>query len=223
MKAGVDLKIGRTKRGPGGHDQGMQIELSGDDGAILELLSRQVMAMLKEMPFVKDVDSSSESGDEEIHVAVDRERALQAGLSTQDVARTINNALSTRPVTYFKAEDREVGMVVQYREEDRETLEQLKKMSIHTDATALPIASLASFETVPGPQTIEAREPQLQGHHQYRDGRQHAVFRDDGYDPRAFSAASPYLPDMVGRWAGVFDPPRRSERTRALRCSSPWS
>ena len=155
VKAGVDLKIGRTKRGPGGHDQGMQIELSGDDGAILELLSRQVMAQLLELPFVKDVDSSSESGDEEIHVAVDRERALQAGLSTQDVARTINNALSTRPVTYFKAEDREVGMVVQYREEDRETLEQLKKMSIHTDAAAFPIASLASFETVPGPQTIE--------------------------------------------------------------------
>ena len=71
------------------------------------------------------------------------------------VARSINDALSTRPVTYFKGEDKEIGLVVQYREEDRETLEQLKKMNIHTEETALPIGSLASFESVPGPKRIE--------------------------------------------------------------------
>jgi HAE1 family hydrophobic/amphiphilic exporter-1 len=156
--AGVELKIGRNMRGPPGSDSGVQVELIGDDPAILDFLSEQVTAELRSLPFVKEVDSSLESGDEEIHVEVNRERALQAGLSSQIVARVIASALSTRPVTYFKSEDREIGLVVQYREEDRETLDQLKKMNIRTPAAALPIASFASFESVPGPQTIERED-----------------------------------------------------------------
>jgi HAE1 family hydrophobic/amphiphilic exporter-1 len=156
--AGVELKIGRSMRGPPGMSSGAQIELVGEDGEILELLAEQVMAEVRTLPFVKEVDSSLESGDEEIHVTVNRERALQAGLSSQVVARTIANALSTRPVTYFKSEDREVGVVVQYREEDRETLDQLKKLSIRTGDVSLPVSSLASFSNVPGPQTIERED-----------------------------------------------------------------
>ncbi len=154
--AGVKTTIGRTQRGPrGGSRTGVQIELSGDDGAILEYLGDELMTRLRDLPFVKDVDSSLESGDEEIHVEVNRERALQVGLSSEVVARIINNSLSTRPVTYFKGEDKEIGMVVQYREEDRETLDQLKKMNIRTADASLPIGSLASFKTVPGPRTID--------------------------------------------------------------------
>jgi HAE1 family hydrophobic/amphiphilic exporter-1 len=156
--AGVELKIARNMRGPSGMESGVQIELVGEDGQILELLSERVMAEVRSLPFVKEVDSSLESGDEEIHVTVNRERALAAGLSSQAVARTIANALSTRPVTYFKSEDREVGLVVQYRKEDRETLDQLKKMNIRTADASLPIASLASFSSVAGPQTIERED-----------------------------------------------------------------
>ena len=156
--AGVEIKIGRNMRGPPGSDAGVQVELIGDDPAILDILSERVTSELKSLPFVKEVESSLESGDEEIHVEVNRERALQAGLSSQIVARVISSSLSTRPVTYFKSEDREIGLVVQYREEDRETLDQLKKMNIRTPSAALPIASFASFTSVPGPQTIERED-----------------------------------------------------------------
>ena len=70
------------------------------------------------------------------------------------MARAVNNALSSRPVSYFKSQEREVGIVVQYREEDRETLDQLRKMNIVTENVSLPIGSLADFEVTPGPMTI---------------------------------------------------------------------
>jgi HAE1 family hydrophobic/amphiphilic exporter-1 len=158
VMAGVELKIGRSMRGPPGMDSGINVELVGDDAAILEFLSESVAQRLAGLPFVKTVDTSLESGDQEIHVEVNRERALHAGLSTQVVARSISNALSTRPVTYFKAEDREVGLVVRYREEDRETLDQLKKLAVRAGGSSLPIGSLASFATVDGPQTIERED-----------------------------------------------------------------
>jgi HAE1 family hydrophobic/amphiphilic exporter-1 len=80
---------------------------------------------------------------------------LQAGLSTQAVAYTVNNALSSRAIGQFKTSDREVDLVMQYREEDRETLEQLKNVPIYVGQTALPLGALADFEFVAGPKSIE--------------------------------------------------------------------
>ncbi len=85
---------------------------------------------LEELPWVKDVDTSLDSGDDEIHVVPRRARALQSGLSTQAVAATVSSALTTRPVSQIRTDDREVDLVVQFREEDRRTLAQLRNFPI---------------------------------------------------------------------------------------------
>ena len=106
------------------------------------------------------MDTSLESGDEEIHVQVARERTLQAGLSSSAVARTVNNALSSRAVSHFKTGDREVDLVMQFREEDRETLDQLKTVPVGAANAALPLAALADFEVVTGPRSISRENHQ---------------------------------------------------------------
>jgi HAE1 family hydrophobic/amphiphilic exporter-1 len=153
VKAGVTLRIA-TSRGRHG-STGVEVELSGDDPVVLELLSRRVSEAVATLPSIRDVDVSLESGDEEIHVAVARERTLQAGLSTQAVAFTVSNALSSRAVSHFKTGDREVDLIMQYREADRETLDQLKNVPVYAEDTPLPLGSLADFRFVPGPRSIE--------------------------------------------------------------------
>jgi len=152
-KAGVTMRIA-TSRGHHGSG-GVQLELSGDDPVVLELLSSEVAQAMEQLPMIRDVDVSLESGEEEIHVGVSRERTLQAGLSSQAVAFTVSNALSSRAVSHFKTGDREVDMIVQYREQDRETLDQLKSMPVYAEDTPLPLGALASFDLVPGPRSIE--------------------------------------------------------------------
>ncbi len=162
VKAGVNFKIA-TSSGHGGGRFGISMEIMGDDMAVLELLSEKVVAALTALPWVRDVDSSLESGDDEIRVEVDRERAFQAGLSTRAVAFTINNALSSRPVTRLKSDDREIDLVMQFREEDRETLDQLKKTPIFSGDAVLPIGALAEFQVGESPRTIERidRRPKI--------------------------------------------------------------
>jgi HAE1 family hydrophobic/amphiphilic exporter-1 len=153
VKAGVVLRLA-TSRGRHGSG-GVEVELSGEDPVVLELLSTEVAETLAALPMIKDVDVSLESGEEEIHVSVSRERTLQAGLSSQAVAYTVSNALSSRAVSHFKTGDREVDLIMQYREEDRETLDQLMNVPVYADDTPLPLGALASFEFVPGPRSIE--------------------------------------------------------------------
>ncbi|MDH3744222.1 MAG: efflux RND transporter permease subunit [Acidobacteriota bacterium] len=152
-KAGVGLRIA-TQAGRYG-TSGVEIQLMGDDPVVLELLSTRVADQLAALPMIKDVDTSLESGDEEIRVSVGRERALQAGLSSRAVAFTVANALSSRAVSHFKTGEREVDLVMQYRDDERETLDQLKNVPVFATSTALPLGALADFDFVAGPRSIE--------------------------------------------------------------------
>jgi HAE1 family hydrophobic/amphiphilic exporter-1 len=158
VRPGVDLRIA-TERGRHG-TSGVEVQLAGDDPVVLELLSRQVAAALADLPLIRDVDTSLESGDQEIHVRAQPERVLQAGLSSRDIAFTVANSLSGRPVSRFKTADREVDLVMQYREEDRETLDQLKNVPVFTAAGSLPLDAVADFELTDGPRAIERENRQ---------------------------------------------------------------
>jgi HAE1 family hydrophobic/amphiphilic exporter-1 len=156
VKAGVTLRIA-TSHGRHG-TSGVEVELKGEDPAVLELLSGQVSEQLARLPMIRDVDSSMESADQEIHVSVQRERVLQAGLSSRTLAYTVNNALSGRPVSHYKTGDREVDLVMRYQEEDRETLDQLKNVPVYAAGVTLPLGALADFRFSSGPRTIERED-----------------------------------------------------------------
>jgi HAE1 family hydrophobic/amphiphilic exporter-1 len=117
-----------------------------------------VTAALAANPGLKDVDSSLESGDEQILVQPDRERTLQAGLSGRAVGMSISSALSSRPVAYFEVGDRELDVVVQHRESDRQTLDQLKALPLSSADGEIPIGAVASFDTKPGARSIERKD-----------------------------------------------------------------
>jgi HAE1 family hydrophobic/amphiphilic exporter-1 len=108
-------------------------------------------------------DTSLDSGDDEIHVVPRRARAVQSGLSTQAVAATVSSALTTRPVSQIRTDDREVDLVVQFREEDRRTLSQLRNLPVGDSTGRQPIGALADFSIESGPSTIERenRRPEL--------------------------------------------------------------
>jgi HAE1 family hydrophobic/amphiphilic exporter-1 len=161
VKAGVEFRIAQS-RGRGS-ETGISLEVHGDDMAVLELVARKVADSLTALPWVKDVDTSLDSGDEEIRVRPRRERALQAGLSSQAVAATVSSALTSRPVSQIKTDEREGDLVVQFREEDRKTLGQLKTLPVAAAAGRQPIGALADFSIESGPQTIERenRRPEL--------------------------------------------------------------
>ena len=62
---------------------------------------------------------------------VERNRVLQAGLSTQAVAQTVQNALSSRSLSYLASDDREVDIAMLFRDQEEATLSQLRSVEVH--------------------------------------------------------------------------------------------
>lgn len=162
--AGVDFRIGQSRgRGPGRGGSGIRLDLKGEDMDVLELVADRVVERLEALPWVRDVDTSLESGVEELRVSVQRERALATGIGTAAVAQSVRSALTSRPVGYIESDRREVDIVVQYAEEEREDLDQLRRMPVFTAEGRQPIGAMADFEAARGPRSIERedRRPKL--------------------------------------------------------------
>jgi len=160
-KVGINYKMGRS-RSWSGPQLGVEVQLKGRNPAVLAVLVEEVKAQMESMPGVQDVDSSLEDGEEEIRVEVDREQALSYGLSPQQVAGVIAQALGTRRTSSFKTRDQEIDIVLQLEEKDRATLEQLKNSRFEgRDGTPIQLAALADFRVRTGPQGLRREDREL--------------------------------------------------------------
>jgi HAE1 family hydrophobic/amphiphilic exporter-1 len=159
IRPGVTFNVSRSMRGRhSSTGSNIELQLAGDRTEILEAISQRVIATLAAVPGLTNVDSSLESGDEEILVRPDRERTLQAGLSSHAVGMSVSSALSSRPIAYFEAGDRELDVVVQHRESDRQTLDDLKTIPLTFGHDRVAIGAVADFEAAPGARAIERRD-----------------------------------------------------------------
>lgn len=157
---GIQYRVGRM-RGRGGEDMGVSVELKGKNTAILATYAEEIKSLLSEIPGVKDVDTSLEEGEEEMQISVDRVRAQKYGLSAEQVARSINSALSSRSNSRFKTQNREVNILVQLAEEDRVNLQQLENMAIRSSTGEMvQLGSVVDFDLKKGPDAIRREDRQ---------------------------------------------------------------
>jgi HAE1 family hydrophobic/amphiphilic exporter-1 len=151
---GVAFSFGRMRH-MGGGEMGVNVELKGDESTVLAMYAEEVKAILSAMPELKDVESSLETGDEEIHLIVDRHRTEQFSISSQLVARTVASALSTRSVTRYKSDDGEIDIVVQLEEEDGLSLQELQNVHFENrNGEMIPLYAVADYQYEKGPLSI---------------------------------------------------------------------
>jgi len=150
---GVQLKSGRAYGGGGGSS--VSIELKGRDPQVLAMLAEDISLRMDGIRGVQEVETSLETGTEEIQVTVNRDRAQRYGLSPRDIAGTLASALGTRGSSKFKTDEKEIDITVLLREEDRATLEELKNTSFESaQGTFVSFATLADFTLKKAPNTL---------------------------------------------------------------------
>jgi HAE1 family hydrophobic/amphiphilic exporter-1 len=157
---GIQYRVGEM-RGRGGNQMGVRVQLKGKSTAILATYAEEIKNLFRDIPGIKDIDTSLERGEEEMRITVDRVRAQKYGLSAQQVAQSINSALSSRSNSRFKTEDKEVNILVQLAEEDRVNLNQLENMAIRSNrGEMVQIGSVVDFDLQKGTDAIRREDRQ---------------------------------------------------------------
>lgn len=129
-----------------GGDEGFSLQLSGESTEVLSKLAPEVVRLLSTIDGLHEVRADIGTGDREVQVQVDRERASQLGLSTQDVAAALSVAMRGERLRDFRGADGEVGVRIAFREDDRQSIEQLADLPLQTpDGQHVSLGSVADF------------------------------------------------------------------------------
>ncbi|MDA2927870.1 efflux RND transporter permease subunit, partial [Acidobacteria bacterium AH-259-G07] len=156
---GIEIRQGRMRHYGGGSEMGVEVELRGDDSAVLAMYAEEVKAQVAQISGVKDVQTTLETGDDEIHLTVDRRKIEQLGLSSLAVARTISSALSTRAATRFKGRTGEIDIILQLKGSNEVKLQELLNLNLENrQGELVPLHTVVSYSYNKGPISIRRND-----------------------------------------------------------------
>ena len=108
-----------------------------------------MLDLARQNPGSHNVDTSYKERKPQIRVSVDRNRAAELGVSLQTVGRTLETVLGSRIVTTYVDRGREYNVILQGRDDARETI---------TDLTNIHVRSTRGDELIPLSNVVRVEE-----------------------------------------------------------------
>ena len=113
-----------------GGNTNVEVDIFGDDLSELSQVSKEVMAKLRIIPGLENVDVGWEESMPEIQWVVDRDKAQQLGVSFSDVANTIGTATNGTISTYYQEKGFQYPIIVQVPESERKTVPEMGNLVV---------------------------------------------------------------------------------------------
>src|SRR5690606_33831180 len=119
------------KFGFGGGRDGVRVTLSGQSTDVLQRLAADVVPKLSAIEGLTDVQTELETGQFELVITIDRERAHNLGLSSADVAKTVSTALRGQRLRSYRGDPNgEIDLRVAFDKELENSLPALYNLPI---------------------------------------------------------------------------------------------
>ncbi len=149
----------------GGGNQNVEVDIFGDDLSTLSKTSKEVMAKMREVPNLENIDVGWQEASPEIQWQVDRQKANQLGVSFSDVANTLKTATSGNTASFFQDKGFQYPIIVQLPPEQRKTIDAMKDIMISPSAPGMNgnplfLGQLAKPITSLGPSEINRQDRQ---------------------------------------------------------------
>jgi HAE1 family hydrophobic/amphiphilic exporter-1 len=121
--------------------------------------ARKAADLLKNIPGASQIKLTSEDGNPEINVKVDREKMNSLGLSVATVGTTMQTAFSGNTDTKFRAGDTEYDINIRYDEFGRGNIDDVENLKfINSQGQVIRLAQFADVSFSSGPTLIERRD-----------------------------------------------------------------
>ena len=146
---GAKITISAQEEGPP-TGAPINIEIAGNNFAVLGRISQEVTKVLETIPFVQDIQDDFVSGSPTVSVRVDRQKASLMGLSTEVIGFVLKVAFNGTKVSTYREGDEDFDITVQLSEAGRKSTDLLRELLIPTNDGLVPLSTIASFEVTGG-------------------------------------------------------------------------
>lgn len=144
----ADIKVKRL--GQGGASTPIEIRISGDDPGELFEISDQVKAKLTSIAGSKNVKDDWGPMIKKFIIDIDQTKAQRAGISSQDIAVSLQTVLSGFVTGYFREDDKSIPIMMRSYDSDQQTFETLETLNIYSQSSGktVPLIQVANIEPV---------------------------------------------------------------------------
>ncbi len=151
---GAEIQVDKPQDGPQ-VGKPVTIRVFGDDFEVLSRLSQEIQDTIRGVPGLVNLDDDLDRGKPELRLHVDRVESMLAGLSTQDIAATIQTAVRGTDASEFRIGEDEYDIVVRLAPEARGSLDDLGNLTVpDEDGIPVPLRALVRLEPGVGPAAI---------------------------------------------------------------------
>ncbi|MBT8135855.1 MAG: efflux RND transporter permease subunit [Gammaproteobacteria bacterium] len=138
-----------------GGGEGFSLQISGDSTEQLAVIAQDVTRILRSVDGLEGIRADMANGENEVQVIVDRERASRVGLTAGEVATSVGIAMRGDNLREFRGAEGEVDVRLAFRENDRQTIEDLANLPLWSGAgERITLGSVASFHVTRGARQI---------------------------------------------------------------------
>ncbi|MEM9664429.1 MAG: efflux RND transporter permease subunit [Bacteroidota bacterium] len=155
----VDATIRRLSTGPATADP-IEVRLYGDDAEALFAIVDRVKAQLASIRGVEGITDNWGAFTKKLRVEIDEPRAQRAGVTNQDVAVSLQTALSGLEATQFREGDAIIPVLLRSARSDREAVGSLEAINVYAQATGrnVPLGQVADIVLAFEPSQILRRD-----------------------------------------------------------------
>jgi len=153
-----------TANGPGGGQADVMFVLQGPDLDKLDEYGKAIMAKVKQIPHVADVDTSLIFGKPELRIEIDRQRAADLGVRVNDVASALNTMVAGTLVSTFNSGGEQYDVRVRAAREYRTSVEGLSQITVASTSRQgwVPLDQVVRIRNGTAPSSIGRRDRQRQ-------------------------------------------------------------
>jgi multidrug efflux pump subunit AcrB len=158
--AGATISVEKPANDPSGGAP-INLEIVGEDPEILRQLGDRAVSALENSPVFAKLDgleNSLSSGQPELVVQVDREKAGLYGLNTRDVGQTLRSAINGTEASKYRDGKDEYDITVRLAKAYREDLSSLADLTVLADGQQVPLSSVADWYTGEGYSDVQRKD-----------------------------------------------------------------
>ena len=137
----------------------VEVRLSGrDEDALFDIVDA-VQAQLRAIPGTKNITDDWGVRSKKLVVDVNQPRARRAGVTNQDIAISLQTALSGFETTHYREEDEIIPVTLRPSVANRTDLTKLESLNVYAQATgqSVPLSQVADIEVVWQPSEVLRR------------------------------------------------------------------
>ncbi|MBR1737834.1 MAG: efflux RND transporter permease subunit, partial [Firmicutes bacterium] len=143
----IDVSASRGAMGSFGSGSSLSFTVKGSDNDTLKKISNELCDIIEGIDGSSNVESSFSDSVSEGNIVLNRAKAAKYGISTNDVASTVNAYVAGVTATEYKINGTEIDIVLKYPEDTTKYLKDLDNVMLRTSqGTKIPLREVADIK-----------------------------------------------------------------------------